>query len=432
VTGLETVVGQLLEEDGEDADIEKGLDGVATAMENLVEKSGGTLITVGHILHWKQFPSSIVKRIGKYWEMKRSLWMKGQLKGIQYLPIDHKGCNMHKDGLHLTDPGAKAYFGAVIDLSTKFFSASNTGQSTPARSVTPSLTDWNMMDATPSRDTEKNTKKRGLTPPPDLAEAKRSKQDIIVDLDKRYVKISDYAVDRKTDIKSMAKIAEDQDTIENKLNLHKIVIQGLKIDGILQLERGEARIGPMKEAVKEFMKKLMELVNDMPMKEITTIYLVNERTMRNDPKKKPMLEVSFGDPSFAVNLRQIYGRMNAAWKREENGVPVPFRGVFLNPCLNHRTRVRLSVFKAIAKAYNVHHSKDSFSAWMIDHLPRPMLKISEKKDDGSERAKVLGYVDAVTLAQNEGLVGDQDLIDAHKLAGRGYGRSLENFFVLLK
>jgi len=431
VTGLETIIGQLVEEDGEGADIEVGLDEIATAMENLVGRSPSTLITVGHVLHWKQFPTSIVKRIGKYWDMKRTLWMKGVLKSIQYLPIDHKGCNMHKDGIHLTDPGAKAYFGAVIDQSAKFFAATNTGMSTPARSVTPLRNDWN--DSTPAReDLSTNSKKRGITPPPESTEAKRLKNDVTADLDKRYVKISDYSANRKTDIKTMARIAEEQDTIENKLNLHKIVIQGLTIDGLLQIERGEPRIGPMKAAVTEFMKKLVEIVNDMPMKEISSIYLVNERAMRNDPKKKPMLEVSFGDPSFSVNLRQIYGRMNAAWKRKENGVPVAFRGIFLNPSLNHRTRVRLAVFKAITKAYNVHHAKDSFSAWMIDHLPRPMLKISEKKDDGSERSRVLGYVDAVTLAQNEGLVGDQDLIDAHKLAGRGYGRSLENFFVLLK
>jgi len=399
-------------------------------MENLVERSPGTLITVGHILHWKQFSTSVVKRIGKYWDMKRALWTKGHLKSIQYLPIDHKGCHMHKDGIHLTDPGAKVYFGAVIELSTKYFASTGA----PARSVTPSMMDWN--EGTPNRGTEedqaKNVRKRGSSPIAEATDPKRVKNDVTIDLDKRYVKISDYSANRKTDIKTMAKIAEDQDTLENKLNLHKIVIQGLKIDGILELARGEPRIAPMKTAVMDFMRKLSEHVKDMPLKEVTLIYLVNERAMRLDPKKKPMLEVSFGDPSFSVNLRQTYGRMNASWKRDEGGVPAPFKGVFLNPCLNHRTRVRLAVFKAIAKAYNAHHAKDSFSAWLIDHLPRPMLKISEKKDDGSEKSRVLGYVDSVTLAQNEGLVGNQDLIDAHKLAGRGYGRSLENFFVLLK
>ena len=419
------MVGQLLDEDGESAELEKILDEVVIAMEELVSKRKSMKITVGHILHWKHFESSVLKRISAYWEMKRTLVAKGQLRSIYFLPIDHKGCSMLKDGIHLNEPGGKAYFSMVMDQSNTFFS--KTTSSKPDDVV---MRDWSEDINSPVR--SQRTQKRSLSV--ESIEPKRSRfeQDGRKS-GERYVKQVDYTFNRRNDIKTMAKLAEDQDYLENKMNLHKIVIQGLQIKGILETERPE-RIPLMKEAVKDLLTKISGLVDKMPIKEVTTVFLVNERAMKKDKekKKKPMLEVSFGDTEYALNIRQAYGKMNAAWKRDEGGAPKPFRGIFINPALNHRTRVRLAVFKAISKGYNLKHANDNSNCWMVDHLPRPMMKLSEKREDGSERIRMLNFVEAATMAQTEGLVGKQDLIDAYKVAGRGYGRMLENMFILLK
>ena len=75
------------------------------------------------------------------------------------------------------------------------------------------------------------------------------------------------------------------------------------------------------------------------------------------------------------------------------------------------------------------------SSWIIDHLPRPVLKIVKREENRrtgkkTERFRTLSYVDAVKLAQADNLVGRQDLIDPLKMAGRAYGRMLEGFFIL--
>jgi len=171
-----------------------------------------------------------------------------------------------------------------------------------------------------------------------------------------------------------------------------------------------------------------------------TAFLVNEGAMRKDKRKKPMVEVSFETSEFGVKLRQAYGRLNASWRDQmrqtgNDCVPPAFRGFYLNPALNHRTRVRVTVLKAIAKAYNEFNKGSNKSAWVIDHLPRPLLKTAEKAKRGEateESYKVMGYVEAVEMAQKDTLLGRQDLVDSYKAAGRSYGRQLESYFIVLK
>ena len=431
VTGLETVVGNLIQEDGETADIERGLDDVVTSMENLVNRRPKARITVGHVLPWKQFSDNTMKRIAAFWEMKSSLVAKGHLRSIYFLPINQQGCALRADGIHLTEQGAKSYFGWVIEQSTRALEASPSGYAT-AGSADQDRSDWNELMTSPVNSGPGNTRKRNLSTTGSLEEIGSSKKGRR-DQEDRAVMFSEYTFNRRIDQRTMAKLAEDQDHLENKANLHKVIVQGVFIKGLLDIKERSDRVPVMKNAVKSLLETISKDVEDLEPKEPVTAFLVNERSMKSDKRKRPMIEVSFGSAEYAVKLRQSYGRLNSSWKRTGGGgVPERYKGIFLNPALNHRTRVRLAVFKAIAKGYNLVHAKDGWSSWIIDHLPRPMMKTSEKDSDGKERFRMLTYVDAVVLAQAENLVGDQDLIDAHKTAGRSYGRLLENIFILLK
>ena len=429
ITGLESVISQLLQEDGSKADLERGLDDVIASMELLVNKRRNVRITVGHILQWKQFTNETMKRISSFWEMKSNLVAIGHLRSIYFLPINQLNCDLQPDGIHLTEDGAKTYFGWVIDQSKKALEAAPSGYATSG-GVDQTITMWSEDMASPANEADTGTRKRFLSGSEDNERAlnKKGRRD----QEDRVMMLSEYSFNRRIDQKTMAKLAEDQDHLDNKSNLHKVIVQGVRIKGLLDIKERSERVPVMKTAVTKLLEMIAKDVEELEPKEPITAFLVNERSMKADRRKKPMIEVSFGSVEYAVKLRQLYGRLNASWKRNGGGVPERYLGIFLNPALNHRTRVRIAVFKAITKGYNTVHAKDNCSSWIIDHLPRPMMKISEKDSDGKEKFRMLTYVDAVGLAQAENLVGDQDLIDAHKTAGRSYGRLLENLFILLK
>jgi len=423
----------------ETAPIEEALEGVIEVLELAMKASSRAAmkISVGHILHWKAFNKQTIKRITEWWEMKRSLMLASKESNrVHFLAMNHQGCRFDKDGVHLTDAGAKTYFKWVLDQSEKAFGSS--GNAAAGGSTTSSVRDWSGEMEEQDKRTGGNDRKRGrsnssvqsLDGEHRNPSEKRSKRD-------KYVLYSEYNWNRKNDQKTIAKMAEDQDFLENKVNLNKIIIQGLTVDGLLEIEERKDRVPVMKHAVTKLISAIVDATKALEVCEPETVFLVNEGAMKKNKNKKPMFEATFANAKYPTQLRQVYGTLSKSWK--ENGkrsmekIPMQFRGVYVNPSHNHRTRVRISVLKAVAKSYSSYYPRNS--CWVVDHVPRPVLKIIEREENArgkNERTRSLTYVDAVKLAQSNNLVGRQDLLDSLKLAGSGYGRMLESFFILLK
>jgi len=441
VTGLESVVAEAL--DGvalEAALIEEALEGVIESLETVAKAASKNpvKISVGHIVHWKAFNRQTTKRINDWWEMKRSLMLASKNEPlVHFIAMNHMGCRLEKDGVHLTEAGAKAYFKWVMEQSEKAFAGETIDV---GGSTTTSVRDWNMDVDDRGNRPSRNDRKRGRSNSSVLSidgdqrnpSEKRSRRD-------KYVLFSEYDWNRKNDQKTMARMAEDQDYLENKVNLNKIIIQGLTVDGLLDIEERKDRVPVMKHAVIKLLTAVAEATKETEVCEPETVFLVNEGAMKKNKNKKPMFEATFSNAKYPIQLRQVYGTLSKSWK--ENGkrsmdkIPMQFRGVYINPSHNHRTRVRISVLKAVSKAYNSYYPRNN--SWVIDHVPRPVLKIIERDENArsggkTERTRSLTYIEAVKLAQANNLVGRQDLLDSLKLAGSGYGRMLENFFILLK
>jgi len=210
---------------------------------------------------------------------------------------------------------------------------------------------------------------------------------------------------------------------------------GLDLPGILQLERAE-RVSPMKKAVNKFLRSLAKAVPDFEAEAPLRCQLANEGAMKRSKKKKPMIEATFASASYGLAIRAAYGKLSNDWKtdggkRQKSKIPKAFSGVYVNPSLNHRTRVRIEVLRAISAGYNRANAESSGKSWVIPHLPRPLLK-TVTKHGKQERVRTYSYVNAVDLAISDALVGPQDLLEAQKYAGSGYGKHLEHFFILLK
>jgi len=70
---------------------------------------------------------------------------------------------------------------------------------------------------------------------------------------------------------------------------------------------------------------------------------------------------------------------------------------------------------------------------VIQHLPRPLLKVIDKSGP-SETSRTFGYTEAIAhlLAEHRGKLQDQDLAPAYSKAGNKYGPEITHYFVVLK
>jgi len=91
--------------------------------------------------------------------------------------------------------------------------------------------------------------------------------------------------------------------------------------------------------------------------------------------------------------------------------------------------VRIEVLKALAKIVN-DNTDQSFNAFILQYITRPMLKITIKKDDVVTFSRAFGYTEAIDYVKASYPITEQDLFNAYSKAGNM--KNLEHKFVLLK
>jgi len=431
-----------------EATFEEALDEVIDAAKDSLKTASAEVrkLAIGHLLYWSNFSSDVRTRISQFWALKRSLMFEEDEPQVVFLSMDHKGCHLSKDGVHLTEAGAKNYFGRVLDQASRAFQEAmeldkTTDDTSQKSDVSGSWSEHEREEDEGSTQVRTGSGRNKAVNSGRKRNLSAGSEETVVGMNKHsrreYVLESTYESNRKTDLLAFAKIAEDQDAVENKTNLNKVMIMGLNLPGILQMDRNE-RAEPMRKAVMKFLKQLNKAVPDFEVAKPVRCLLANEGAMRRSRKKKPMIEAVFENASYGLNLRATYGKLSTEWKsegkRQKTKIPKAFTGVYVNPSLNHRTRVRIEVMRAISAGFNKAHRGEKGTSWVIPHLPRPLLKTVVKtgKDKSQEKVRTLNYVSAVSMALADGLVGPQDLLEAQKYAGSGYGKHLEHFFILLK
>jgi len=74
--------------------------------------------------------------------------------------------------------------------------------------------------------------------------------------------------------------------------------------------------------------------------------------------------------------------------------------------------------------------RGEFDAYVIQHLPRPVLKIGKRNDQESYRT--YGFVDGVSDTRTRYGLHDQDLVEAYNKAGSAFRGQLSQNFIVLK
>jgi len=72
-------------------------------------------------------------------------------------------------------------------------------------------------------------------------------------------------------------------------------------------------------------------------------------------------------------------------------------------------------------------------AFVIQHISKPLMKVTEKFDQGS-RSRSYNYTESIAFVHSRfpGKLSDQDLIAAYNKAGSKYGPEISHYFVVLK
>jgi len=100
------------------------------------------------------------------------------------------------------------------------------------------------------------------------------------------------------------------------------------------------------------------------------------------------------------------------------------------PSQTKDTRIRIEVLKAIAKNLNSNTNAEA-DAFVIPHIPRPLLKVNIVRGTNDITSRVYGYTEAIEFHRSCGYtLHDQELIEAYSIAGNM--KNLEHKFVILK
>lgn len=223
-----------------------------------------------------------------------------------------------------------------------------------------------------------------------------------------------------------AKHEEGLDTVKNEKNLDKILFSGVYIE---KLEGTTLdKIPVMKEGVYKVLDAFMDFTeNEDGSKDYPEIIFISHL----NPQVKSgwrVIEARFESKEAAGTIREEFGRKRKEMRRT-GIVPDSLKGIGINLSVTKETKIRIEVLRALAKIVNAHTTEEC-NAFVLQFVPRPMLKIIIKKSEQVSYSRVFGYTEAIAHVQELYPINDQDLIEAYNKAGNM--RNLEHKFVLLK
>lgn len=230
-----------------------------------------------------------------------------------------------------------------------------------------------------------------------------------------------------------ARHQEELDKMKNKAMLNKIVINGLEIPDIWNKPRGLERDELFCGAVTELLDAVNKALQD-DLRFKATIQFVRHLNNHMEKNKPPqqVVEVRFGNEKEAMSVRRAFGALTKAWT-EKKATPADFAGIGMTACVTHETKVWVKILEAIARIIKDGTGPD-VSAYVVQHVPRPLLKIVTTDQFKNLFTRSLFFIDAIQHVNSKypGQLTDQELYDAYDFAGAKYGKEISHHFVVLK
>ena len=449
MSGLDTLVADLgAQTDFNPENLETNLDKIFATLESF--RQDGMKIVVEPLLVWKKHPDTLRRAaIGAFKAIK------SKYPGILF-PLKPDSLKFSPDGVHLTDRAGSKLFTTIYDASIGFFEPKEDSYDT-ATEGTGSESDSSMIS---SKELEivSNSTKRVIPPPSSSNRGKKqkftpsrtgpkssSRNPPVVDLDddnedlgnrmsfnhpgfashKDFANLKAKVEERwSTDLYVAAGMKEDLDKIENEKNMNKIIYSGIEIHDLWAENLTWAN---RLEKIKEAISSLIGKIDPEGKYHLGYIRHLNFK-LRG---ARQIVEVTMGSDTEAKSLRKAYGAKIKSW-RESNSFPEEMKGISMGPSLTLATRVRIAILHVIAK--EIKDQIEQTNAWVIQHVARPILKLEDTLEDGSNSQTSLGFVQAIAYLKKQlphSSFRTQDLFDAYSIAGTRFGREISHHFILL-
>jgi len=226
------------------------------------------------------------------------------------------------------------------------------------------------------------------------------------------------------DLMVFARHKESLDTAKNERNLDRIVFSGVAIEK-LQGTAAE-KIPILKDSFFKIVAAILDINegSEEPVPEIMFVSHLN-------PQIKSVyrvIEARFETKQIAAGIREAFSKKYKE-SRRTGTIADSLKGVGVNLSVTRETKVRIEVLKALAKIVDG-NTDASCSAFVLQYMPRPMLKVVIRKGETQTYARTYGFTEAIEFVRASYPINDQDLFQAYSKAGNM--KNLEHKFVVLK
>lgn len=244
----------------------------------------------------------------------------------------------------------------------------------------------------------------------DLEDVRKTVSALQADLEERQL----------TDIMFTAKHEEALDELRNERILNRVIFTGVWIQNL------NGTIMEKRPKIIEALKKIMTMFleeNQIP--DIKFVQHLNARLKG----MRQVIEARFETTAEAKLVREAFGRKIKEW-RTAKATPEEAKGLGVNMSQTLETRIRSTVLKALAK--KLRETKQTMDAYVLQHLPKPLMRVILSKGDPKSMTRTYSYTEAIQYVTRKlGLVlSNKDLEEAYKVAGSL--PNLEHKFVLLR
>ena len=136
--------------------------------------------------------------------------------------------------------------------------------------------------------------------------------------------------------------------------------------------------------------------------------------------KTAVIEVKLADQKQAKDLR-------AEFVKKRKNLPEKLN---IAPVVRVATRVRIEIMHSIADLLKKHDRSIS-SAYCLQYIPKPVLKIVRKSQTGAEFTTTMSFCESISWAQQNELLNAIDLKKARERAGASFRSTMSQHFVVL-
>jgi hypothetical protein len=224
----------------------------------------------------------------------------------------------------------------------------------------------------------------------------------------------------KLDNLVMARQQEELDGIANEKTEDRFVVTGIYIPGFYRM-KPEEKISRMKKETQSIVDHIMT-----PEKcDVVFVTQVN-RTARSGPVT---INAKMRDQETAKKFRTTFAKKMKDYNKDGN-VPNELRGVNVLPVQRLATRVRIDILRGLADVVK-EDSDERVSAYVISHIPRPILKIDIDMGQKSY-SRTFAFTEAIEYVRLNHDITKLKKHQAYARAGSSFKGMMEQLFVVLK